>query len=116
MKNPFGEEVDFVIINGVFNNKVPGNDGFGYMCDILCRLMPIVRKGIAFNAMSTYVDFLDEELVYFDPGRVFNFCKENLSNLVSLRHDYQVKPDVLPYEFCTYVYKDELKYRRNIAL
>lgn len=108
-----GEDADFMVINGVFNNKVPGTDGFVYMCDILSALMPQVSKGIAFNAMSTYVDFFDDGLSYFDPGKVFSFCKEQLSNRVTLRHDYQVRPGKLPFEFCVYVYKDGLECRRN---
>lgn len=115
LQEGLGEEVDFVIINGVFNNSVPGTDSFAYMCDILRSLMPQVSKGIAFNGMSTYVDFFDESLSYFDPGTVFNFCKEHLSNYVTLRHDYNVTEGKLPFEFCMYVYKDTSKSKRNLA-
>ena len=45
---------DFILINGVFNNKVPNSDSFQYMCDILQTLMPHANKGIAFNAMSSF--------------------------------------------------------------
>lgn len=110
------EEADFIIINGVFNNKVANADSFGYMSDILKALMPLATTGIAFNAMSTYVDYFDESLVYFDPSEVFKFCKEQLSNCVILRHDYIVKSNSPPFEFCIYVYKDEFECRRNQIL
>jgi SAM-dependent methyltransferase len=105
--------VDFVVINGVFNNKLPGVDGFSFAKDVLRALMPHVRKGIAFNAMSTYVDYRDDGLCYIDPSLAFAFCKENLSNLVTLRHDYSVRPEGVPFEYAVYVYRDAAPCRRN---
>ncbi len=42
------------------------------------------------------------------PGAVFDFCKRQLSKLVCLRHDYRVKPNVIPFEFTMYVYRDDV--------
>ncbi|HWV54436.1 class I SAM-dependent methyltransferase [Pseudorhodoplanes sp.] len=109
-----GEVVDYIFINGVFNNRVPGADGFAYLTDILTALRPAARKGIAFNAISTYVDFFDDGLVYLDPGRVFEFCKQNLSGLVTLRHDYLLKPSAPPFEFTVYVRVSDQTPRANL--
>ena len=106
--NGFGEEVDFLFVAGVFNNKFPGTDPDLYMKEILLNLYRFAKKGLAFNSLSTYVDYKDENLFYSDPGEVFRFCKENLSNLVSLRHDYQLKPGVLAYEYTVYVFPSNL--------
>lgn len=108
-KHGFGHEVDFIFVAGVFNNKFPHADGDAYMREILLRLMPSARKGLAFNSLSSYVDYKDENLHYTDPGEVFRFCKENLSNLVTLRHDYQLKPGILGYEYTVYVFPSELE-------
>jgi hypothetical protein len=91
------------MLSGVFNNVMPNAQTF--LQAVLRNMFAAARRGIAFNAMSTYVDFLAKDLTYFDPGEVFRFCKEELSPLVCLRHDYTVKPNVVPYEFAMYVYK-----------
>jgi hypothetical protein len=62
-------------------------------------------KGIALNAMSTYVDFQADNLYYTDPLEIFDYCKRNLSRKVTLRHDYLVKENSIPFEYCIYVYK-----------
>ncbi len=55
--------------------------------------------------MSTYVDYQDPGLFYEDPCLVFDFVKRNLTPFVVLKHDYRIKPDVIPFEFIIYAYK-----------
>jgi len=95
------EEFDYVFISGVFNNLTGHNAEF--MRDALTRLFAHTRSALAFNALSAYVDYFDAGLYYADPGEVFAFCKERLSPLVTLRHDYLIKPTAPPYEFTVYV-------------
>jgi SAM-dependent methyltransferase len=97
------EDFDYILISGVFNNRT--SDGWGLMTGVLGALWPHARRGLAFNAMSTYVDFQDDHLWYADPAEVFAWCKRELSPAVTLRHDYQVKPGVIPFEFSVYVYE-----------
>lgn len=96
-----GGEFDYVLISGVFNNKI--NDNWEFMKEAISILFSATRKAIAFNALSYYVDYFDDHLFYVDPCKVFEFCKKNISPLVSLRHDYRLKPGTLPYEFTVYV-------------
>lgn len=105
-----GEEFDFVIINGVFNNLV--NDNWGWMTSILEALFPSTRIALSFNNLTRYVDYFDDHLFYADPGDVFRFCKEHLSPQVTLRHDYSTRAGVMPYEFSTYVYRSEFACRK----
>lgn len=97
------EEFDYVFISGVFNNLTGHNEAF--MQDALTRLFARTRRALAFNALSAYVDYFDAGLYYADPGEVFAFCKERLSPLVTLRHDYLIKPTAPPYEFTVYVHR-----------
>ena len=62
-------------------------------------------KGVAFNALSTYVDYHDAGLYYCDPLALFDHAKRHLTERVSLRHDYRVKPDCIPFEFSLYLLK-----------
>jgi SAM-dependent methyltransferase len=94
---------DYGVVCGVFNNRMDDNDRF--MRDVLVKLFAATAKGIAFNAISTYVDYQDDELYYANPLEVFDFCKRRLSRKVTLRHDYVTKEGSIPYEYTVYVYK-----------
>lgn len=96
-----GWESDFVVCSGLFNNPSP--DPQALLHASLRNMYAVTRQALSFNLMSTYVDFLDPGLVYFNPEDVFRFCKEELSPLVALQHDYQVKPGVVPFEFTVHV-------------
>lgn len=98
-------DYDFVFVSGTFNNRVANN--WRFMTDHLEILYNHTNVALAFNCLSAYVDFFADGLSYFDPSEVFNFCKENLSPLVTLKHDYHIKDDVVPYEFSTYVYRTD---------
>ena len=97
---------DYVLISGVFNNRLHEDwPCMSYLQEVLQAVWPLARKGLAFNAMSTYVDYQDENLCYFSPEEIFAFCKTRLSAKVLLRHDYQIKDGVIPFEFAMYVYR-----------
>ena len=107
------ERFDYVIINGTFNNKI--NQNLNWIKKTLKILFKKTDKAIAFNNITSYVDYFDKKLYYAQPEKIFNFCKSELSSLVSLRHDYQIKDKKLPYEFTTYVYKTNIKNRKSLS-
>ncbi|MBI3299567.1 MAG: class I SAM-dependent methyltransferase [Elusimicrobia bacterium] len=94
---------DYLFLSGVFNNKRRANERFMY--STIGRMFRAARKGVAFNAMSTYVDYQDKSLYYSDPLKVFDFCKRRLTSKVTLRHDYLVKDNSIPFEYAVYLYK-----------
>ena len=57
------------------------------------------KKGIAFNFLTKYVDWEEDNLYYANPSYYFEFCKNKLSKKVSLVHDYDL------YEFTIHVLK-----------
>ena len=102
-----GEEMfDYVLVSGVFNNLVSDNRTF--FETLSGRLMQQARVGYAFNMLSRFVDFFDDGLYYEDPLHAFRFCKEQLSPLVTLRHDYAVRPGSIPFEFTIYVHPSDV--------
>ncbi len=104
------EDFDVVLITGTFNNLTGNN--WEWMTRCLELLFARTRIALAFNNLSAYVDFFSDGLYYEDPARVFRFCKEQLSPLVTVRHDYCVKTGVVPYEFTTHVYRTEITSRK----
>lgn len=94
---------DYLFVSGVFNNRKHGNRKFWQ--ETIRRLYAQCDIGVAFNMMSTYVDYRDKSLFYEDPCRVFSFVKKQLSPYVTLRHDYLAKENSVAFEFNVYVYR-----------
>ena len=103
LKQDIPQGSDYLLLSGVFNNKMDNNRDF--MFNGIQKMFEACNKGVAFNAMSTYVDFQADNLYYSDPLEVFDFCKRNLSKKVCLRHDYLVKENSIPFEYAIYIYK-----------
>lgn len=103
IKNDIPKNFDYVMLSGVFNNKFVNNKEF--MEISIHKMYEACNKGVAFNAMSTYVDYQDKELYYSNPIEIFDFCKKYISKKVTLRHDYLVKENSIPFEYCIYLYK-----------
>ena len=100
------EGFDYILISGVFNNRT--TDGWGSSTRLLAALWPHAKRALAFNAMSTYVDYQSEHLSYADPAEVLHMVQAPTLPAVTLRHDYQVKPGVIPFEFTVFVHEIEL--------
>jgi SAM-dependent methyltransferase len=94
---------DYAVLSGVFNNLM--DDNWGFMTRTLRQMWAAADKGIAFNAMSSHVDYRDEGLFYVDPMQVFAFCKDDLGGHPVLRHDYVTRTGGFPFEFAMYVWK-----------
>jgi SAM-dependent methyltransferase len=95
---------DYAVLSGVFNNVM--EDNWGFMTTTLRKMWTAAGKGIAFNAMSTHVDYRAPDLYYVDPVDVFGFCKGELGGHPVLRHDYVTRTGGFPFEFAVYVYKE----------
>lgn len=59
-----------------------------YVQHVVLQLAQRSRRGLAFNLMTTFVDFRQENLFYADPCVFFEFCKREISPYVALLHDY----------------------------
>jgi len=94
-------EVDYVVMNGVFTEKrsLPFDEMFDYFREVLRRVYPLARRGIAFNAMSKHVDWERDDLFHlpFDP--LAAFLRSEMSRSYLFRSDYGL------YEYTAYVYR-----------
>ena len=81
---------DFSFVSGTFNVKGASSDAAwqDYVLGCIRTLAQTSRAGFAFNLMTSYVDFRQENLFYADPGVFFEFCKQQISPYVTLVHDY----------------------------
>lgn len=92
----FLEEYDYVIASGLFNTKITDNLNFLQSC--VEKMYRICRCGVAINMLTDKVDYMKEDLCYYNPGSMLNRCL-GISRHVALRHDYPL------YEFSVYIFK-----------
>ncbi len=89
---------DYIFLCGVFNQRLDGvNDTIK---NVLSRLWPHARLGLAFNALSNRAPRKDPELKYTSPEELSTFAREELAAHIVLRHDY------LPEDFTLFLYRN----------
>lgn len=83
-------EADYSFASGLFNVKLDAEDSLWarYIKETLFNMNEKSRKGFAFNALTTHVDYRVNHLYYSDPLYYFGFCKENFSRNASLLQNY----------------------------
>ena len=93
---------DYVLVSGLFYIKVDAEPEVheAWIKNILLKLWPLCRKGIAVNFLTEHVDWEEENLYYCSIGDIIPFCIKNLSRWLVIRHDYPL------YEFTIYAYKN----------
>jgi SAM-dependent methyltransferase len=93
------ETYDFVVVSGLFNNNY-GQD-FNWIKDMLRALFELGNKKIIFNAISSYVNFKDNETYYINPLDILDFIIKELSPHVTLVHGK------LPFNFTVCIDKSD---------
>lgn len=98
------EEADYTFVSGTFNVKLDTGDADWdlYVRDTLSAIYARSRRGLAFNLLTSYVDWKQDTLFYADPSEYFDFCKRQLSRYVTLVHDYPL------YEWTILVHREPL--------
>lgn len=81
---------DYTFVSGTFNVKLEATDAEwdAYVKRQLEIMFAQSTRGLAFNLLSSYVDWKVDQLFYADPKGFFDFCKTRLSRYVTLSHDY----------------------------
>lgn len=91
-KSKIESKADFTITSGIFN--VPfDNDKKSwekYINDTLENMFEFSHIGIAFNLLTSFVDYEADNLYYGNPTHFFDFCKKKFSKKVNLIHDYDL--------------------------
>ena len=99
---PTGFEYGFV--SGVFNLARANAEEFMY--STLKNLWEVCEKGMAFNILSTHVEYFDNHLFYVDPEKMFMFLKCELQCHIVMFHDYITSKNGYPYEVTYFARKE----------
>lgn len=95
------EHFDFIVANGVFTEKniLTFEDMFNYFSQMITILFKRSNIGLAFNLMSTNVDWQRKDLFHVGFDDLAKFLNKNLSRNFVFNHNYGL------YEYTTYIYK-----------
>jgi SAM-dependent methyltransferase len=99
------QNFDYVVANGVLTSKLDVSmSEFGQFARRLIRKMfDLASQGIAFNMMTSYVNFTASNLYYQNPGEIISFCSAELSSKWIIDHSYNY------YDFTMYVYRTSVR-------
>ena len=92
---------DYVVLNGVFTEKcsLSYSDMLAYFFRLLTRLYAKTNVALAFNVMSSHVDWERDDLFHLPLDTLATFLTKELSRHFVVRNDYGL------YEYTTYVYR-----------
>ncbi|HDM77642.1 MAG TPA: class I SAM-dependent methyltransferase [Deltaproteobacteria bacterium] len=94
-------KADYILASGLFyvKGRTSNRYWWKFVQSMIERMYQLAKYGIAFNMMTSYVDFKAPHLFYLSPETMMKYCCNQLSPRVTIRHDYPL------YEYTVYVYK-----------
>jgi SAM-dependent methyltransferase len=100
LAHDFGGTFDYVVCNGILTQKLdtPGQEMDRYAAKLIRRLFALASRGIAFNVMTTKVNFFANNLYYRNPAELLAWCLSEITPHVRLDHAYPL------YEYTVYLY------------
>lgn len=92
---------DYVVCNGILTQKLSTSikEMDRYCQRLIKRLFDCCGTGVAFNVMTTKVNFMAENLYYRNPVELLAYCMSEVTDKVRLDHAYPL------YEYTMYLYK-----------
>lgn len=97
------EKYDFIFLSGTFNLKLNSseNELLDFSMEMIKKMFKHSNKAISFNCLTSYNTFSQDDLMYFDPKYVFDYCIANLSRFVNIDECYPL------FEFTVTVFHEE---------
>lgn len=97
------EQYDYLVFGGTFYHLIDSNpeDFWSYVKQMLTNAFACAKKGIAFNLITSYVDYQLDGLFYADIHSVTDFVAKDLSRYFQIHHNYPL------YEYTVLVYKED---------
>ena len=91
------EKFDYVISLGF--NWVKTGENWDTLTSVLDKMWKLCKKGIAYNAVSTFAEKQDEVIYFVSPIKVIDYIMNNLTYKIVFKHDY------MPHDFTVFAYK-----------
>jgi SAM-dependent methyltransferase len=99
------KKYDYIVCNGILTQKlnVSTLSMNYYSKKIIKKMFKMCKKGIAFNLMSTHVNFQKENIYYCNPAEMLAWCMSEITSNVKLDASYK-----LWYEYTMYLYRENI--------
>jgi len=100
LNHKFSCKYDYIICNGILTQKLEATniDMDDYANKLIKKMYLLSNKGIAFNIMTTKVNFFSNNLYYRNPSELFAYCMSEITPNIKIDHTYL-------YEYTVYLYK-----------
>jgi SAM-dependent methyltransferase len=97
----FEREFDYVVCNGILTQKLEaaGLQMDKFAAQLIRQMFSLCTIGIAFNVMTTKVNYYSNNLYYRNPAELFSWCLSEISPHIKLDHSYPL------YEYTIYLYR-----------
>jgi SAM-dependent methyltransferase len=92
---------DYVVCNGILTQKLETSnlDMDRFAESLIRQMFQLCSRGIAFNVMTTKVNFFDNKLYYRNPIELLAWCMSEISSVARLDHTYPL------YEYTVFLYR-----------
>jgi SAM-dependent methyltransferase len=99
------QRFDYVVCNGILTQKL---DVAGLIMDefasrLIRRMFELCLNGIAFNVMTTKVNYFSNNLYYRNPAELLSWCMTEITPHVRLDHAYPL------FEYTMYLFRKSSK-------
>lgn len=96
------QRFDYVVCNGILTQKldVPGIMMDEFASKLIRRIFDLCLKGVAFNVMTTKVNYFSNNLYYRNPAELFSWCISEITSYVRIDHAYPL------FEYTMYLFQD----------
>jgi SAM-dependent methyltransferase len=101
LETQFERTFDYVVCNGILTQKleIPAAQMDEFAAQIIRRIFSLCEIGVAFNVMTTKVNYFSNNLYYRDPAELSVWCASEITPYFRLDHAYPL------FEYTLYLYR-----------
>lgn len=95
---------DYMVCNGILTQKLEteGSKMDAFANQLIRKMFSLCRVGVAFNVMTSKVNFYANNLYYRNPAELLAWCMSEVTPYIKLDHSYPL------YEYTVYLYREPL--------
>lgn len=98
----FDGQFDYVVCNGILTQKLEtaGLQMDQFAAQLIRQMFSLCTIAVAFNVMTTKVNYFSNNLYYRNPAELFSWCLSEICPHIKLDHSYPL------YEYTIYLYRN----------
>ncbi|MEN3369794.1 MAG: hypothetical protein V7609_1937 [Verrucomicrobiota bacterium] len=102
LDHSFNRKFDYVVCNGILTQKLEATalEMDQFAARLIRRMFSLSTIGMAFNVMTTKVNYFSNNLYYRNPAELFSWCLNEITPRLKLDHSYPL------YEYTMYLYRN----------